>query len=74
MRKGYETRDISGEAASLAELGEHFGADLYASEVDYLRRYEWASCAEDVLWRRTKLGLHVGAEGAARLDAYFAKN
>ncbi|WP_346949572.1 glycerol-3-phosphate dehydrogenase [Dyella sp.] len=71
---GSQSVRVIGSAASLAELGEHFGADLYASEVDYLRRYEWASCAEDVLWRRTKLGLHVGAEGAARLGAYFAKN
>jgi glycerol-3-phosphate dehydrogenase len=64
---------VIGDATSLAGLGEHFGADLYASEVEYLRRYEWAGSAEDVLWRRTKLGLHVGAEGAARLAAYFAR-
>ncbi|MGO4702179.1 glycerol-3-phosphate dehydrogenase [Dyella sp. 2RAB6] len=70
---GSQSVRVIGDAAALAELGEHFGADLYASEVDYLRRYEWASSAEDVLWRRTKLGLHVGEDGAARLAAYFAK-
>ena len=70
---GSQSVRVIGEAASLAELGEHFGADLYASEVEYLRRYEWASSAEDVLWRRTKLGLHVGTDGAARLATYFAK-
>jgi glycerol-3-phosphate dehydrogenase len=70
---GSQSVRVLGDAASLAGLGEHFGADLYASEVDYLRRYEWAGSAEDVLWRRTKLGLHIGGEGAARLVAYFAK-
>jgi len=70
---GTQSVRVIGEASSLAELGEHFGADLYASEVEYLRRYEWASSADDVLWRRTKLGLHIGAEGAARLVAYFAR-
>lgn len=70
---GSQSVRVIGEASSLAGLGEHFGADLYASEVDYLRRCEWASSAEDVLWRRTKLGLHIGQEGAQRLAAYFAK-
>jgi glycerol-3-phosphate dehydrogenase len=70
---GSRSLRVLGEAASLDELGERFGDDLYASEVDYLRRYEWAGSAEDVLWRRTKLGLHLSKEGAARLAAYFAR-
>jgi glycerol-3-phosphate dehydrogenase len=70
---GSQAVRVIGEAASLVELGEHFGADLYASEVEYLRRYEWAVSAEDVLWRRTKLGLHVDAEGVSRLAAWFAR-
>jgi glycerol-3-phosphate dehydrogenase len=41
--------------------------------VDYLMRREWARSAEDILWRRSKLGLHVPAGGAARIDAYMAK-
>ena len=52
---------------SLADLGEHFGAGLYAHEVDYLAEHEWARSAEDVLFRRTKLGLHVEGESPARL-------
>ena len=71
---GSQAVRVIGDAESLGGLGEHFGADLYASEVEYLRRFEWAVSAEDVLWRRTKLGLHVGAEGAARLAAYFARS
>lgn len=42
---------------SLADLGRCFGADLYQHEVDFLRETEWAVTADDILWRRTKLGL-----------------
>ena len=38
-------------------MGRHFGADLYEAEVRYLMTHEWARTAEDILWRRTKLGL-----------------
>jgi len=41
-------------------------------EIDYLRGEEWAADAEDILYRRTKLGLHVPHDGAARLDAWLA--
>jgi glycerol-3-phosphate dehydrogenase len=68
---GTHTRDILGGATSLAGLGEHFGADLYAAEVDYLVRHEWATQAADILWRRTKTGLKIDAAGAARLAAYL---
>ncbi|WP_049623466.1 glycerol-3-phosphate dehydrogenase [Frateuria defendens] len=68
---GTRVHRVLGDAKELAALGEHFGADLYQAEVDYLRRCEWARSAEDVLWRRTKLGLRVGPEGATRLAAYL---
>lgn len=55
----------------LADLGQHFGAGLYAREVDYLRDNEWAASAEDVLWRRTKLGLFLDSEGQRALEAYL---
>ncbi len=58
--------------ASLAELGEELAPGLYAAEVAYLRRYEWAMTAEDILWRRTKLGLHTPPDTAVRLDAWLA--
>jgi glycerol-3-phosphate dehydrogenase len=57
-------------AKSARDLGERFGADLSKREVDYLVEQEWARTAEDVLWRRTKLGLRLGTEEARRLDAY----
>ncbi|MDN6860451.1 glycerol-3-phosphate dehydrogenase [Pseudomonas sp. CAN2814] len=54
-------------AHNLSELGEHLGAGLYAREVEYLVREEWARDAEDILWRRTKLGLFLNARQQERL-------
>ena len=48
------------------ELGPSFGADLTAAEVRYLMQHEWARTADDVLWRRTKLGLHCRRRSAMR--------
>jgi glycerol-3-phosphate dehydrogenase len=62
-----------GNAASAADLGEHFGHGLTAAEVDYLIAHEWARTAADVLWRRTKLGLHFSPEQTARLGAYITE-
>jgi glycerol-3-phosphate dehydrogenase len=56
----------------MEELGQHFGATLYAREVDYLMAEEWARTADDVLWRRTKLGLRVTPQDKERLAAYMA--
>ena len=47
------------DAKSMDELGQNFGADLTKAEVDYLVEQEWAETAEDILWRRSKIGLHV---------------
>ena len=59
-------------AGSLADLGATFGADLTEREVAYLMRAEWARAPDDVLWRRSKLGLRVGAEGRAALETFMA--
>lgn len=59
-------------ARSLAELGRDFGAGLYEREVAYLVDNEWAETAVDILWRRTKRGLHVPSETAASLEAWLA--
>jgi glycerol-3-phosphate dehydrogenase len=69
---GSRTTRILGQARSVQDLGEHFGADLYQAEVDYLRTMEWAVDAADVLWRRSKLGLRFNAEQVARLTTYLA--
>ncbi len=46
-------------ARSIADLGQDFGGNCYSAEIDYLRRSEWAQTAEDILFRRTKCGLHM---------------
>jgi glycerol-3-phosphate dehydrogenase len=63
---------VLGGCTSLAGMGEEIAPGLYAREVRYLMRHEWARRADDVLWRRSKLGLHVPAGSAARLDAWMA--
>ncbi|WP_230770765.1 glycerol-3-phosphate dehydrogenase [Sphingomonas sp. Leaf4] len=60
---------LLGQARTLDDLGQDFGGGLYRAEVDYLVRSEWARTAEDILYRRSKLGLHVPAGTADRLDA-----
>lgn len=60
-----------GHAQGWADLGRHFGAGLSEAEVRHLREVEWAVSAEDVLWRRTKLGLHMDAAGQAALKEYL---
>jgi glycerol-3-phosphate dehydrogenase len=73
--RAYGTRAerLLGQAQDLAGLGEDLGDGIYAAEVEYLRQHEWAASADDVLWRRSKLGLHVSAEVQARLAAYFGE-
>ncbi|MCZ8545028.1 glycerol-3-phosphate dehydrogenase [Mesorhizobium qingshengii] len=68
---GTRARTLLGLARSNADLGRCFGADLYEAEVRYLVENEWAVTAEDVLWRRTKHGLHLGREQAAALDEFM---
>jgi glycerol-3-phosphate dehydrogenase len=60
-----------GQARSAADLGRHFGATLTEAEVRYLMSQEWAATAEDVLWRRSKLGLHLSRDEAAALEAWM---
>ncbi|MBV8743900.1 MAG: glycerol-3-phosphate dehydrogenase [Xanthobacteraceae bacterium] len=70
----YGTRavDVVAGARSLGDLGPRFGADLTAAEVRYLMRFEWAQMAEDVLWRRSKLGLGLAKTDAQRLAHVMA--
>lgn len=78
MARAYGTRieRVIGSAQSLAGLGRDYGNGLTEAEVDYLRREEFAQTAEDVLWRRSKLGLHMAPDArenvAAARDIDFA--
>ncbi|WP_407496553.1 glycerol-3-phosphate dehydrogenase [Pseudooceanicola sp. MF1-13] len=63
---------VLADAGSEPDLGQHFGAGLYEAEVRYLIDREWASTAEDVLYRRTKLGLRLDDAQKAALADYMA--
>ena len=71
--RAYGTRAVSvlGHAKSPADLGKTFGADLTEAEVRYLERSEWASTAEDVVWRRSKLGLRFSKDQVAELGDFL---
>ena len=58
---------------SLNDLGEHIGGGLYTREVDYLCSEEWATTAQDILWRRSKLGLFTTPTEQEKLAAYLGK-
>ena len=60
-------------AKSTADLGTNFGHGLTAAEVDYLAAQEWARTAEDILWRRTKLGLRFNAAQTEALTQYLSQ-
>ena len=69
---GLRADEVLGEARERPALGRDFGAGLSEREVDYLIRTEWAECAEDVVWRRTKFGLRLTADEIAALDRFIA--
>ena len=74
MLHAYGTRidALLADAAGVDDLGEHLGADLYAREVAWLMREEWAMSADDVLWRRSKLGLHMSADEREAVAKWMA--
>jgi glycerol-3-phosphate dehydrogenase len=74
LAHAYGTRaaKLLGSAKSMADLGQAFGATLTESEVRYLMANEWARTAEDVVWRRSKLGLRLSADEIAAIDGWMA--
>jgi glycerol-3-phosphate dehydrogenase len=74
LAHAYGTRaaKVLGAAKSMADLGRGFGGTLTEREVRYLISYEWACTADDVVWRRSKLGLRMSAEEIAALDDWLA--
>lgn len=71
---GSRSEQLLEGASSLTDLGEHLGGGLYAREVDYLRRHEWACSAEDILWRRSKLGLFLSPSERLQVEEYLRQN
>jgi glycerol-3-phosphate dehydrogenase len=74
LAHAYGTRAAKplGQAKSMADLGQSFGATLTESEVRYLMENEWALTAEDIVWRRSKLGLRLSATEITALDEWIA--
>jgi glycerol-3-phosphate dehydrogenase len=70
---GTRVENILNNATRLADLGVLFGSDLTAAEVRYLMSKEWAQTAEDVLWRRSKLGLRFSNAQRGTLDLFMAE-
>ncbi len=69
---GTEAATMLGDAGAPADLGRDFGAGLTEREVAWLMDREYAMTAEDVVWRRSKLGLRMSDEEVAALDAWIA--
>ncbi|MDW3118878.1 MAG: glycerol-3-phosphate dehydrogenase [Roseovarius pacificus] len=68
---GTEAAQVLGDATCAEDLGPDFGGTLTGREVAWMMRHEYARCAEDVVWRRTRLGLRMTAEQIAALDAWM---
>ncbi|MBP2291318.1 glycerol-3-phosphate dehydrogenase [Azospirillum rugosum] len=70
---GTRVRTMLNGATRAEDMGRDFGATLTEAEVRYLMAEEWAETADDVLWRRSKLGLRLGREQAEALEAFMAE-
>jgi glycerol-3-phosphate dehydrogenase len=70
---GLNVADILGDARQKTDLGPAFGPELTAAEVRYLMQREWARFPDDVLWRRTKLGLTMSQADREALRAFMPK-
>jgi len=72
VRRLAHTLGTAAEPLLAGGLGENLGG-MFEAELDYFTGREWATTADDVLWRRTKQGLHMGAAGKARVAAWFGE-
>ena len=73
LARAYGTRAlvILKSATDATSLGRDLGGGLHEAELDYLWTYEWARTAEDVLFRRSKLGLHLSPDQSADIGSYL---
>ena len=68
---GTRIHTLLSDRVDVASMGDEIAPGLYAVEVEYLRRYEWARTAQDILWRRTKLGLHLPGDAGTQLQTWL---
>ena len=71
---GTDTYEILGSSSQLSDLGRAFGASLTEAEVSWLVKNEFARTAEDVIWRRSKLGLRLADKQIQALDDWMVSN
>ncbi len=71
---GTRAKNVLGNATSYQDLGQAFGQGLYQAEVEYLIQTEWALTTEDILWRRTKLGLYFTKQQQQTLEKWLNSN
>ena len=71
---GTDAFEILGDAVQLPDLGRHFGAGMYQAEVNFLVNNEWATTAEDILFRRTKQGIRMSPKQISELDDFLIKS
>jgi glycerol-3-phosphate dehydrogenase len=69
---GSRTHTLLNDRKSLTDMGAALAKGLYPAELEYLMDVEWASTSTDILWRRSKLGLHLPPETAQKIDAWIA--
>ena len=69
---GTEVFDMLGTCKKSADMGTHFGADIYAVELDWSIKHEWVRSAEDFVWRRTRLGLKLTKAQISKIDSFIA--
>ncbi|MGV1963910.1 glycerol-3-phosphate dehydrogenase [Rhizobium rhizogenes] len=72
-RYGTKASVLLGTARKIEDLGRHFGSDLYEAEVLYLMEHEWARTTKDILWRRSKKGLHLSHSEVSLLDSFISE-
>ncbi|WP_068115093.1 glycerol-3-phosphate dehydrogenase [Tropicimonas marinistellae] len=70
---GTQARDLLAGATCAEDLGKSFGATITERELDWVIDREWVQCAEDFVWRRTRIGLRLTPEEIERIDAYIAQ-
>ncbi len=73
-RHGTLVEQVLGDATTVDALGEDFGGGLYERELRWFVDHEWARSADDVLWRRSKAGLHMNERRRERVSELFAES
>ena len=74
LANAYGTRihGLLQQCHAISDLGMDFGTGLYQKEVEFLLETEWARCADDILWRRSKLGLYLNPDQVTTLEQFVS--